>query len=73
MQSTIEQPTYPYVARWDGQVVLRLTQRYTREQCEDLNRLLQMWTERVAKEVSFPIESPEIDYEFELPPAANQS
>ena len=69
MASTTEQPTYPYVARWGGDVVLRTTQRYTREQCAELNRLLEMWTERVANEISLPNMRPEIDYETELPPA----
>lgn len=66
--TTTEQPTYPYVARWNDKVVLRTTERYTREQCAELNLLLEKWTERVAKEVSRPFSSPEIDYEYELPP-----
>ena len=71
--TTTEQPTYPYVARWNDKVVLRTTERYTREQCAELNLLLEKWTERVAKEVSRPFSSPEIDYEYELPPASDEN
>lgn len=71
--TTTEKPTYPYVAEWNGKEVLRLSQLYTREQCEDLNMLLEKWTERVAKEVSRPFSSPEIDYEYELPPPSDEN
>ena len=66
---TTEKPTYPYVAEWNGQEVMSTTERYTREQCAELNLLLEKWTERVAKELSHPNAPPAINYERELPPA----
>lgn len=71
--STTEKPTYPYVAEWNGQEVMSTTERYTREQCAELNLLLEKWTERVAKELSRPFSSPEIDYEYELPPPSDEN
>lgn len=71
-KTTTKRPTYPYVASWNDQVVLRTTERYTREQCAELNLLIERWTERVAQELTHPNAPPAIDYECELPPGTSE-